>query len=162
MSAGALQLITGKIAAGKSTLSAKLAVETGGLVLAEDQWLATLYPAQITSLDDYRRESDRLRTAIAPLIVDLLKRGLTIILDFPANTIASRTWMRGLADAAGITATLHFLDLPDELCRQRLHARNAAGTHAYQASDAEFDQFTAHFVPPQADEGFAIIRHEAS
>ena len=159
MSAGALHLITGKIAAGKSTLSAKLAVETGGLVLAEDQWLATLYPAQITSLDDYRRESDRLRTAIAPLIVDLLKRGLTIILDFPANTIASRTWMRGLADAAGITATLHFLDLPDDLCRQRLHARNAAGTHAYQASDAEFDQFTAHFVPPQADEGFVIVRY---
>jgi predicted kinase len=161
VSAGALHLITGKIAAGKSTLSAKLAAETGGLVLAEDHWLPTLYPAQITSLDDYRRESERLRAAIAPLIVDLLRRGLTIILDFPANTVASRTWMRGLADDAGITATLHFLDLPDDLCRQRLHDRNAAGTHAYQASDAEFDQFTAHFVPPRADEGFAIIRHEA-
>ena len=70
--------------------------------------------------------------------------------------------MRGLADAAGITATLHFLDLPDDICRARLHARNAAGTHAYQASDAEFDQFTAHFVPPGDDEGFAIERHIAS
>jgi len=159
MSVGALHLITGKIAAGKSTLAAKLAAETGGLVLAEDQWLATLYPAQITSLDDYRRESGRLRTAIAPLIVDLLRRGLTIILDFPANTVASRTWMRGLADTAGIAATLHFLDLPDDICRARLHARNAAGTHAYQASDAEFDQFTAHFVPPHADEGFMIVRY---
>lgn len=162
MSAGALHLITGKIAAGKSTLSGKLAAETGGLVLAEDHWLPTLYPAQITSLEDYRRESERFRAAIAPLIVDLLRRGLTIILDFPANTVASRTWMRGLADAAGMIATLHFLDLPDELCLQRLHARNAAGTHAYQASDAEFDQFTAHFVPPEADEGFLIIRYEAS
>jgi len=159
VSLGTLHLITGKIAAGKSTLSATLATETGGLVLAEDQWLTTLYPAQITSLDDYRRESERLRAAIAPLIVDLLRRGLTIILDFPANTVASRTWMRGLADDAGITATLHFLDTPDDLCRQRLHARNAAGTHAYQASDAEFDQFTAHFVAPHADEGFAIVRY---
>lgn len=161
MSVGALHLITGKIAAGKSTLSATLVAETGGLVLAEDQWLATLYPAQITSLDDYRRESGRLRTAIAPLIVDLLRRGLTIILDFPANTVASRTWMRGLADAAGITATLHFLDLPDDVCRARLHARNAAGTHAYQASDAEFDQFTAHFVQPEGSEGFRIVRYAA-
>lgn len=159
MSAGALHLITGKIAAGKSTLSAKLAAETGGLVLAEDHWLPTLYPAQISSLEDYLRESMRLRAAIAPLIVDLLGRGMTIILDFPANTVASRTWMRGLADAAGITATLHFLDLPDDLCRERLHARNAAGTHAYQASDAEFDQFTAHFVPPTKDEGFSIVQH---
>ena len=161
MSAGALHVLTGKIAAGKSTLSATLAAETGGLVLAEDHWLPTLYPAQITSIEDYRRESERLRAALAPLIVDLLRRELTIILDFPANTVASRTWMRGLADAAGITAILHFLDLPDDVCRARLHARNAAGTHAYQASDAEFDQFTAHFVPPQADEGFEIIRHEA-
>ena len=157
---GALHLLTGKIAAGKSTLSAKLAAETGGIVLAEDAWLATLYPAQIMSLGDYRRESARFRAAIAPLIVDLLRRGLTVILDFPANTVASRTWMRGLADAAGVTATLHFLDLPDEVCRARLHARNAGGTHAYQATDAEFDQFTAHFVPPNADEGFAVVRYE--
>ena len=162
MSAGALHLLTGKIAAGKSTLSAKLAAETGGLVLAEDHWLPKLYPAQITSLEDYLRESVRFRAAIAPLIVDLLGRGMTVILDFPANTVASRTWMRGLADAAGITATLHFLDLPDDLCRARLHTRNAAGTHAYQASDVEFDQFTAHFVPPDASEGFAIVRHAAS
>jgi predicted kinase len=161
VSAGALHVLTGKIAAGKSTLAARLAAETGGLVLAEDHWLPTLYPAQITSLEDYRRESERLRAAIAPLIVDLLHRGLTIILDFPANTVAGRTWMRGLADAVGITATLHFLDLPDELCRARLHARNAAGTHAYQASDAEFDQFTAHFVGPEVSEGFRIVRYVA-
>jgi len=159
VSTGALHLLTGKIAAGKSTLSATLAAETGGLVLAEDHWLPTLYPAQITSLEDYLRESTRFREAIAPLIVDLLGRGMTVILDFPANTIASRTWMRGLADEAGIIATLHFLDLPDDLCRARLHARNAAGTHPYQASDAEFDQFTAYFVEPRADEGFEIIRH---
>ncbi|HEX7851419.1 MAG TPA: ATP-binding protein [Sphingomonas sp.] len=160
MSKGVLHLLTGKIAAGKSTLSARLAAETGGLVLAEDHWLPTLYPGQITSLEDYIRESARFRAAIAPLIVDLLRHGLTIVLDFPANTVASRTWMRGLADAAGITATLHFLDLPDDICRARLHARNAAGTHAYQASDAEFDQFTAHFVPPRADEGFEVVRYE--
>jgi predicted kinase len=162
MSAGALHLLTGKIAAGKSTLAARLAAETGGLVLAEDHWLPTLYPGQITSIEDYRRESARFRAAIAPLIIDLLGRGMTVILDFPANTVASRAWMRGLADAAGITATLHFLDLPDDVCRARLHARNAAGTHAYRASDAEFDQFTAHFVPPRADEGFEIARYSAA
>jgi predicted kinase len=159
---GALHLIAGKIAAGKSTLAARLAAETGGLVLAEDHWLPALYPAQITSLEDYLRESARFRAAIAPLIVELLERGMTVILDFPANTIASRTWMRGLADAAGITATVHFLDLPDDLCRARLHARNAAGTHPYQANDAEFDQFTAHFAAPAEDEGFLIVRHEPS
>jgi len=161
MKQGNLHLLTGKIGAGKSTLAAKLASETGGLVLAEDHWLPTLYPEQITSIEDYRRESARFRAAIAPLIVDLLQRGITIVLDFPANTVASRAWMHGLAEEAGIIASLHFLDLPDHVCLARLHARNAAGTHAYQATDAEFEQFTAHFAAPTEDEGFLIIRYEA-
>ena len=161
MKQGNLHLITGKIGAGKSTLAARLMSETGGMVLAEDLWLPTLYPSQIASIEDYRRESARFRTAIAPLIVELLQRGITIVLDFPANTIASRTWMKELADEAGITATLHFLDIPDELCLARLHARNAAGTHPYQATDAEFAQFTAHFVAPEENEGFRIVRYVA-
>ena len=156
---GVLHTIAGKIAAGKSTLAAKLAAETGGLVLAEDHWLSTLYPAQITSLGDYLRESGRFRAAIATLIVELLQRGETVILDFPANTLASRNWMRGLADAAGVEAVVHFLDASDATCLARLYARNAAGTHAYAPTDEEFAQFTAHFVPPGADEGFTVVRH---
>ena len=156
---GALHLLTGKIAAGKSTLAKRLAGETGGLVIAEDGWLATLYPGEIADLADYRRSSERLRAAITPLIVAMVGRGQTVILDFPANTVASRAWMKGLADAAGVTATLHFLDPPDDECRARMHARNASGEHPYHVDDATFDQFTAHFVAPTAGEGFAIIRY---
>lgn len=156
---GSLHLLCGKIAAGKSTLAKRLAGETGGMVIAEDAWLSTLYPGEIASLADYRRASERLRIAIAPLIVDMVRRGQAVILDFPANAVASRAWMKGLADAAGVTATLHFLDPPDEACRARMHARNASGEHPYQVDDATFDQFTAHFAAPRADEGFAIIRY---
>ncbi|TAJ38246.1 MAG: ATP-binding protein, partial [Reyranella sp.] len=62
-------------------------------------------------------------------------------------------------DESGAAHELHFLDLPDETCRQRLRARNAAGEHPYQASDAEFDLFTKYFVAPQADEGFNVVTH---
>jgi len=44
-------------------------------------------------------------------------------------------------------------------CKARLRARNAAGEHPYRTSDAEFDQFTSHFVPPSEDEGFCVIRY---
>lgn len=158
---GALHLVCGKIGAGKSTTAARLAGETGGMIVSEDGWLATLYPAQITSLEDYRRESARLREAIAPLLIDLLKRGMTLILDFPANTVASRTWLRSLGDAAGITGTIHFLDLPDAVCLERLHARNAAGTHEYAPTDEEFALFTSYFVPPSEAEGFKVVRYES-
>jgi hypothetical protein len=81
---------------------------------------------------------------------------LSVVLDFPANTPASRQWMRSLFERAGADHRLHFLDVPDEVCKARLRARNAAGTHAFNASDAEFDLFTRYFVPPSADEGFAV------
>ena len=156
---GALHVLCGKIAAGKSTLAKRLAGESGGMVIAEDAWLSTLYPGEIADLADYRRSSGRLRAAIAPLIVEMVRRGQAVILDFPANTIASRAWMKGLADDAGVIATLHFLDPPDAECRARMHARNASGEHPYHVDDATFDQFTAHFAAPTDDEGFAIVRH---
>ena len=156
---GSLHVLTGKIAAGKSTLAKRLAGETGGIVIAENGWLSTLYPGEIADLADYRRSSERLRAAITPLIVEMVKRGQAVILDFPANTVAGRTWMKQLADAAGVTATLHFLDPPDAECRARMHARNASGEHPYQVDDATFDQFTAHFAAPGDGEGFDIVRY---
>lgn len=41
----------------------------------------------------------------------------------------------------------------------RLHKRNAAGTHEYAVTDAEFDQFMRYFVAPTPDEGFDVVVH---
>jgi hypothetical protein len=49
---------------------------------------------------------------------------------------------------------LHVVDLPDAACEARLRQRNAAGTHQFTVSDAEFDEITGYLVPPAADEGF--------
>ena len=46
------------------------------------------------------------------------------------------------------------LDVPDAVCKARLRQRNAAGTHEFTVSDAEFDEITGYLVPPSADEGF--------
>ena len=95
-------------------------------------------------------------------IVQVLRQGVSVVLDFPANTPASRQWMRGLFERAGVGHRLHFLDVPDDVCKARLRARNAAGTHAFNASDAEFDLFTSYFVPPSPAEGFRIEAHGPS
>jgi hypothetical protein len=34
--------------------------------------------------------------------------------------------MRGIFEAAGAAHQLHFLDVPDAVCKQRLRARNAS------------------------------------
>lgn len=154
--AATLHLICGKIAAGKSTLAAELASRPATILIGEDAWLSCLYRDEQKTIEDYARNSRRLREVMGDHIVALLRAGLSVVLDFPANTPASRQWMRGLFERAGTAHRLHFLDLPDDICKARLRARNAAGTHAFNATDAEFDQFTSYFVPPAADEGFVV------
>ncbi|WP_428673435.1 AAA family ATPase [Reyranella sp.] len=151
-----LHMICGKIAAGKSTLAAGLAALPATIRISEDAWLSCLYEGEQKTIEDYVRNSRRLRAVMGDHIVQLLQAGLSVVLDFPANTPTSRDWMRSLFERAGVGHRLHFLDVPDEICKARLRARNAAGTHAFNATDAEFDLFTSYFVPPSADEGFDI------
>lgn len=150
-------MICGKIAAGKSTLATTLAAHPHTIRISEDAWLACLFKDEQKTIEDYVRNSRRLREAMGDHVVELLRAGLPVVLDFPANTPASRQWMRSLFERAGADHRLHFLDVPDEVCKARLRARNAAGTHSFNASDAEFDLFTSYFVPPSATEGFEVV-----
>lgn len=154
-----LHLLCGKIAAGKSTLARRLAEAPATLLVSQDDWLPRLYPGEIATLEDYVRCSGRLREAMAPHLAAILKAGLSIVLDFPANTVATRAWMREMFEAAGADHRLHLLEAPDALCKSRLAERNAAGEHPYRSSEEIFEIFTRHFVPPSADEGFEVVLH---
>lgn len=154
-----LHMLCGKIAAGKSTLAARLSAEPNTVLISEDYWLSRLYPSEITTLQDYVRCSTRLCAAIAPHIETFLRFGVSVVLDFPANTTANRKWMRSLFENSNAEHQLHFLDAPDDVCKARLHTRNDSGTHEYKTNDEEFDLFTSHFVPPQDDESFNVVRY---
>ncbi|MGY2047441.1 AAA family ATPase [Methylobacterium sp. JK268] len=156
-----LHLLCGKIAAGKSTLAARLADRPRSILVREDQWLASLYPGEQTCLADYVRNTTRLRSVMGPHLIAILQAGLSVVLDFPANTPESRAWMRGIIRQATVSHQLHHLDVSDETCRARLHRRNASGAHEFHVSDEEFDLFTRYFVPPHPDEGFDVVVHRA-
>jgi predicted kinase len=154
-----LHMLCGPVAAGKSTLAAELARAPGTLLIAQDAWLAALYPEELRTIADYARLIPRLRAAMGPHVSGLLRAGLSVVLDWPANTRTSRAWMRGIFEAAGAAHRLHWLDVPDELCLARLAARNAGGLHEYQVSPEEFWELRRHFEPPAAAEGFEIRLH---
>lgn len=154
-----LHLLCGRIAAGKSTLAARLAAEDHAVVISEDVWLAQLYAGEIVTIADYVERAARLRAVMGGHVAALLRAGLSVVLDFPANTLATRAWMREIVERAGTAHRLHYLDTPVGLCRARMHARNAAGDHAYAPSDADFDRISSVFVPPTAAEGFDIVVH---
>ena len=154
-----LFLISGKMAAGKSTLASTLAAQPTTVLISEDHWTSKLFPGELSTLEDYVRCSARVRDAMAPHVVSLLREGVSVVLDFPANTLRQRAWMRGLFESAGVDHELHYVDVADDVCKQRLRERNAKGEHPFQPTDAQFDLFTSYFVPPTADEGFNIITH---
>lgn len=162
MTTGTLHMLCGMIAAGKSTLAARLADEFDAVLVAEDTWLALLFGDEIQSIPDYVDRSARLRRVVGPLTTDLLRRGTTVILDFPANTAKNRQWMKRIIDDSSARHILHWLDTPIDVCRARLRARNARGDHDFAASDAEFDAIAQHFQAPRPEEGFTIERYAAA
>ncbi|MBV7410905.1 ATP-binding protein [Maritimibacter sp. DP1N21-5] len=154
-----LHMLCGKAASGKSTLAAGLGAKPGTVVLSEDVWLATLFGDQMHSLRDYARYSARLRNAVAPHVIDLLDAGLSVVLDFPANTRETRGWLRGIVEASDAEHVMHVLDVPDEVCKERLRRRNGAGEHPFSVTDEQFDLLATYFDPVGVDEGFTIRRH---
>jgi predicted kinase len=111
-----LHIVCGKIGAGKSTLTKRLAAAPATVLISEDDWLAALYPDEIHTLADYVRCSGRLRQIMAVHVEALLVSGMSVVLDFPANTLNSRAWARGIFEKAGVAHRLHFLDVPDAVC----------------------------------------------
>ena len=154
-----LYLFCGKIAAGKSTLASRLSARPATILISEDHWNANLFHAELKTLEDYARYSRRLRNAMGPHVVSLLRIGVSAVLDFPANGVETRRWMRGIFEEADAANELHFVDVSDEVCKQRLRERNAADKHPFQTGEADYDRFTSYFTPPSLDEGFNVIVH---
>lgn len=155
-----LHLMCGKIASGKSTLSADLAALEQAVVISEDDWLTALYHDHLSSIADYVQCMSKLRSIIGPHVVSLLNSGISVVLDFQANTVESRKWMRNILDQTNAAHKLHVIDVPDYVCIARLHARNAQGDHPFAATEDQFRQITKHFVSPSSDEGFDIVLHK--
>lgn len=154
-----LHLLCGKIASGKSTLSAKLGHSPGTIIVSEDQWLAALYANELKSVADYVQYSSKLKSAIKPHLVSLLKAGLSVVLDFPANTQKNREWMMSIIKESGASHRLHYLKVSDDVCKSRLRARNEEGTHDFAATDQQFEVITRYFSAPMPEEGFNITEY---
>jgi predicted kinase len=158
-----LIFLCGKMAAGKSTLARDLAEREHAVLLVQDEWLGTLFPGEIGDIPTFFDRSSRLRNVLAPHVCTLLSKGISVVLDFPANTREQRSWFREIVARADVEHALHFINASDALCKHQLRNRSKdlpAGTR--WTTDAEFDAITAYFEPPSEEEGFNIVRHGRS
>jgi len=157
---GKLLFLCGKMAAGKSTLARELAAREDAVLFVQDEWLDTLYPNAVINVATYLEYSGRINKALAPYIVALLSRGISVVIDFPGNTRNQRAWFREIIERAGAAHELHYLDTPDAICKAQLKARSAhlpPGTP--WTSEADFDLISSHFRAPAEDEGFNVVVH---
>jgi len=151
----------GKMSSGKSTLAKQLSRDHQAVLLVQDEFLAALFPGEITDISSFLKYSARLRESLESHICSLLSSRISVVLDFPANTRKQRAWFRKLFESAGVAHELHFIDASDDFCKRQLKERSAtlpAGSP--WTTDAEFDEITAYFEPPSATEGFNVIRHQ--
>lgn len=154
-----LFLFCGKMAAGKSTLAKQIAERENAVLLIQDELLDTLFPGLIVNVASYLEYAGRVNRMIAPQVEQILSKGVSVVLDFPANTRNQRAWFRGILDRTGVEHELHFVDTPDAVCKAQLKARSAhlpPGTK--WTTEEDFDLIASHFVAPAADEGFTVIQ----
>lgn len=156
-----LLFLCGKMAAGKSTLARQLAVRENAILFEQDAWIDALYPGAVVNVATYLEYSGRINRTLAPYVVTLLQRGISVVLDFPGNTRNQRAWFREIIDRAGADHELHFLDTPDQISKAQLKARSA---HLPQGTpwttEADFDLIASHFKAPADDERFNVVVHQ--
>ncbi|KGJ93300.1 AAA family ATPase [Colwellia psychrerythraea] len=143
----------GKMGAGKSTESKKVAAERNAVLISEDEWLSKLYPNQITSFDDYIKYSAQLRPLIKNHVQNILRTGTSVVMDFPANTKKQREWFNHLSIEAKSESLLIYLKVNNALCIKQIVQRSIE-----QPSRAAFDneemfyQVTKYFEEPDKNE----------
>ena len=128
MNNGSLIFFCGKMGAGKSTLAKRIAEDKGAVLISEDDLLSKLYADKIKSVKDYKLYSDKLKPVVIDTVQQILKRGVNVVLDFPANTERQRLWLRNISDEVHSEHTCYFVDRNDEVCIRQLLKRGNPNT----------------------------------
>lgn len=157
MKTGTLILFSGKMGAGKSTTSKKISQERNAVLMSEDEWLSILYPGKFNSFDDYLHYSSILKPLVKDHVVNILKTGTDVVMDYPANTVNQRKWFIEIISVANCDHKLIYLDVSDEVCLKRIEQRKIENPErATYDTEEMFNHVTKYFQAPEEDEGFII------
>lgn len=154
-----LHFICGKAGSGKTTLARHLAKTLPAVFVCEDEWISSL-GFTVATLDDYLSVSSRCRKLMESFIPQLLRNGVSVVLDFAGNTRRGRAWVRKVFETARVDHVLHLIESTDDACLQNIHRRNAEktpGLYWGHVGDDLFHAVNAHFAPPAQDEGFDVV-----
>lgn len=151
-----LYLLCGLPGSGKTTLAKRLEQESPALRLTPDEWMTPLYGAEICEPEVFEHWSDahdRVEKVQWQVAEQALCLGLNVVLDFGVWAREEREDFRARAAALGARSELRFLDVPLEVLRERVKARNKASTEAaYLITEAELEEWSLLFQRPSDEE----------
>ena len=143
-----LILTCGLPGAGKTLLARQLAADRNAVRLTKDEWLWALGS---TPWDTPTRE--RVERELWQLAQEILRLGLSVVLDFGLWARVERDEMRSAAHRLGASVELHYLDVPGDERWRRIEARNLEPPWSrYPIRRADLDAWLVSFQAPDAAE----------
>lgn len=147
-----LTLFCGPPGAGKTTLARRLEAEGAGLRICTDDWQDEI---GIPPTDAEAHE--RLQARLYRLAMQLLERGMDVILEDGLWMRAERTRVFADARSRGARVRWHVFDVAPEELERRLASRAARGEPGtFPVSPAELARILTIFEPPRAEELAAV------
>ena len=125
-----VRLVLGPVGAGKSTFARRLARERGGIHLALDEWMTSLFsPDRPVAgvLCWYTERAARCLDQIWRVAQQIAATGTDVVLEPGLLRREERFAFFARVDAAEVKLTIHVLDAPRHVRRRRVERRNQSG-----------------------------------
>jgi len=156
-----LHLISGLPASGKTTYALRLRDETKGILFCLDRWLITAfgkYSIAAVGQDEHTRRVLACRELIRESAAGFLERSVDVILDDGFFYREHRMQHARFAADVGADATIHFINTPMDLVRERLERRNAdLPRYNFHIDTSTLDTFLTMYERPSRDEGARLV-----
>lgn len=143
-----LVLIVGHVGAGKTTRAKELAATTGAVRLSPDEWMAPLFDHS-----DPAGMRDVVEGRLIWTAVEILRAGVSVILDFGFWGRAERAGLNWLAATVGASTQTVYLPIDRETQADRVAKRwRETPEQTWQVTQAELDEWRGMLQEPDADE----------
>jgi thymidylate kinase len=120
--------------------------------------LSVIQWSWLKPISGYITYSNLIKPFIKQHVVSLLQSGVTVVMDFPANTVKQRSWFLRVCAEAECPHEMHYLDISDAQCLAQIGQRRKQQPERAQFdTEAMFRLVSGYFEAPALDEELNIV-----